>query len=154
MRKLIAAAALALTTLSWEGQSSADDDADEVFVVVNKANPASALTREDLRPLFQTTKGEWPDGVKADPVNLADESVVRHRFDAAVLGLDPDRVARYWVDRKIRGGERPPRKVSSASAAVRSVASEKGGVAYVLRGDLSPSVKVVAKISSGKVVSP
>jgi len=92
--------------------------------------------------------------VKAEPINLADESPVRRSFDAAVLGLDPDRVARYWIDRKIRGGERPPRKVSSASAAVRSVAGDRGGVAYVLRADLSPSVKVVAKVSHGKVVAP
>lgn len=153
MRKLITALALAVAALSWEGQSSAGDDED-LFVVVNKSNPASALTREDLRPLFQTTKGEWPDGVKAEPINLADESPVRRSFDAAVLGLDPDRVARYWIDRKIRGGERPPRKVSSASAAVRSVAGDRGGVAYVLRADLSPSVKVVAKVSHGKVVAP
>jgi hypothetical protein len=153
MRKLVAALAFALTALSWSGPSAAEGD-EEVLVIVNKSNPAASMTREDLRPLFQTTKGEWPDGVKAEPVNLADESPVRHSFDAAVLGLDPDRVARYWVDRKIRGGERPPRKVSSASAAVRSVSGEKGGVGYVLKADLTPSVKVVAKIRGGKVVAP
>ena len=153
MAKLLATFVLTAAALLWEGRSAAEPG-DEIFVVVNPANPAATLTREELRPIFQTTKGEWPDGVKVEPINLADESNVRHAFDAAVLGLDPDRVARYWVDRKIRGGERPPRKVSGASAAVRSVAGDKGGVAYVLRADLNASVKVVARISGGKVVAP
>ena len=153
MRKQLIALAMAAGALAWEGRSSAEPQP-EVVVVVNKANPATSLTREELRPIFQTTKSEWPDGVKAEPVNLSDDDPTRHAFDLAVLGLDPDRIARYWVDRKIRGGERPPRKVSSASAAVRSVAAEKGGVAYVLRADVNASVKVVAKISNGKVVAP
>ncbi len=153
MKKHLATLLLAAAMLCWEGRSEAGAD-DDIFVVVNPANPATAMTREDLRPLFQTTKGEWPDGVKAEPVNLVDESNVRQTFDVAVLGLDPDRVSRYWVDRKIRGGERPPKKVSSGSAAVRSVAGDKGGVAYVLRADLSTSVKVVARINGGKVVAP
>ena len=153
MKKLLAGVALAVAALSWEGRSSAGPDED-LFVIVNKANTATVVTREDLRPLFQTTKGEWPDGVKAEPINLADESAERHRFDVAVLGLDADRTARYWVDRKIRGGERPPRKVSSPSAAVRSVAGDKGGVGYVLRADVNASVKVVARITDGKVVAP
>jgi ABC-type phosphate transport system substrate-binding protein len=153
MKKLLAALLVVAATLLVEGRSDAGPD-DAIFVVVNPANPAAVMTREELRPIFQTTKGEWPDGVKAEPINLADESSVRHSFDVAVLGLDPDRVARYWVDRKIRGGERPPRKVSSASAVVQSVAGDKGGVAYVLRGDVNASVKVVARIEGGKVVAP
>lgn len=153
MRKLTLAVVAAIAALSWQGSSSAEAG-DDIVVVVNKANPVSSMTQEDLRPLFQTTKSQWGDGVKADPFNLLDEDPARQSFDLAVLGLDPDRVARYWIDRKIRGGERPPRKVPSASAAARTVSNERGGVAYVHRSDLTPSVKVVAKISNGKVVSP
>jgi hypothetical protein len=153
MKMIIVALATVFTALSWEGSSLAVPD-DDIVVVVNKGNPAASLTREELRPLFQTTKTSWPDGVRAEPLNLADDSPVRHSFDLVVLGLDQDRVARYWVDRKIRGGERPPRKVSSPSAALRAVAGEKGGVAFVRRSEVNASVKVVARISNGKVVAP
>lgn len=71
-----------------------------------------------------------------------------------MLGLDPDRVARYWIDRKIRGGERPPRKVTAPSAAVRMVSTDKGAVGYARVGDVTDSVKIVARIRNGQVVSP
>jgi hypothetical protein len=152
MRKLLLAVVAATAAISWQASSHADTD--ELYVVVNKANPVSSMSQEDLRPLFQTTKSQWNDGVKADPINLLDDDPARQQFDQAVLGLDPDRVARYWIDRKIRGGERPPRKLASASAAARSVGNERGAVAYVHRSDLTPSIKIVAKIANGKVVSP
>lgn len=154
MRKGTFAVLTAFAMLSWQGFSSADADPNDVYVVVNKGNPATVLTQEELRPVFQTTKTQWSDGVKADPVNLSDDDPARQAFDMAVLGLDPDRVARYWIDRKIRGGERPPRKVPSSGAAARAVASERGAVGYVHRSDLNPALKVVAKISNGKVVAP
>lgn len=152
MRKLAVALALALAALG--GGASAADQGDEIVVVVNKANPAKALAREELRPLFQTKRTQWPDGTKAEPVNLPDDHATRQAFDAAVLGLDPDRVARFWVDRKIRGGEPPPRKLASPAAALRAVAADRGGVGYVPTKDANDSVRVVAKIHHGQVVAP
>jgi ABC-type phosphate transport system substrate-binding protein len=153
MRKLALTLTLAACALTSRGPSAAEQG-DEIVVVVNKANPAKALTREALRPIFQTTKTQWPDGIKAEPVNQPDDCSARQGFDAAVLGLDPTRVARYWVDRKIRGGEHPPRKVASPAAILRVVASEQGGVGYVMVKEVNDSVKVVAKIRNGQVVAP
>jgi hypothetical protein len=47
---------------------------EDIVVVVNKANPAKTVSRDDIRPIFQTTKSEWPGGTKAEPVNLPDDS--------------------------------------------------------------------------------
>lgn len=138
------------STLSTHSQA----ESDEIAIVVNKANPETALTRDKLRPLFQTTQTQWPRGTPAAPVNLPEDSALRKGFDAAVLGLDPERAARYWTDRKIRGGERPPRKVSSTSAVLRAVSEDVGGVGYVLMGDVTPAVKVIGRIRGGQVVAP
>lgn len=153
MKKLAIVLAGLLTAVSWQSATSAGPS-DEIVVVVNKANPAKTVGREELRPIFQTTKTQWGDGTSATPVNLAEENTVRQGFDAAVLGLDPDRVARYWVDRKIRGGERPPRKVSSPAAVIRAVSGDKGGVGYVLASEANDSVKIVARIRGGQVTAP
>lgn len=126
---------------------------DEIVVVVNQSNPVRAAGRDTLRPIFQTTRTEWY-GRSAVPVNLPEDSPLRQRFDMAVLGLDPDGVARYWIDRKIRGGERPPRKVTSSSAVLRIVGQEAGGIGYVAAGDVNASVKVIARIRDGQVVPP
>lgn len=126
---------------------------EEIVVVVNQSNPVRAAGRDTLRPIFQTTRTEWY-GKSAVPVNLPEDSPLRQRFDMAVLGLDPDGVARYWIDRKIRGGERPPRKVTSPSAVLRIVGQEAGGIGYVAAGDVNASVKVIARIRDGQIVPP
>src|SRR5580693_5472577 len=134
--KLLSTVAVVLPTVAlmvagWQTSTLAEDGEADIVVVTNKQNAAKVLTREDLRPLFQTTKTEWSDGTKAVPVYLPEDNAVRQKFDAAVLGLDPDRVERYWIDRKIRGGERPPRKVPTPAAVLLTVSSFRGGVGYV-----------------------
>ena len=125
-----------------------------LVVIANKAVSATVLTRDELRPIFQTKKTTWPDGTPVRPFNLPDANATRQGFDAAVLGLDPDRVARYWIDRKIRGGERPPTIVSSSALMVKAVAKAAGAIGYAENSAVDASVKVIAKIIDGQVVKP
>ncbi|WP_437781774.1 hypothetical protein [Sorangium sp. So ce1097] len=151
MKRLSLLLLLALLGMTPSASSFAVEE--EIVVVVNQANPVRAAGRDTLRPIFQTTRTEWY-GRSAVPVNLPEDSPLRQRFDKAVLGLDPEGVARYWIDRKIRGGERPPRKVASSSAVLRLVGEEAGGIGYVAAADVNPSVKVIARIRDGQVVPP
>jgi hypothetical protein len=75
-------------------------------------------------------------------------------FDSVVLGMNPDEVARYWIDRRIRGDSRPPRKVQSASTVLALVAKSEGGIGYVPLADVNASVKVVARVEGGQVKAP
>lgn len=134
--------------------SFAGDSPEMIVVIANKSVGAAKVTRDDLRPIFQTKKDTWPDGSAAKPFNLPDSNRSRHGFDAAVLGLDPDRVARYWIDRKIRGGERPPQTAPSSAVMVKVVAKTAGAVGYVEASAVDASVKVIAKIVDGQVVAP
>lgn len=131
-----------------------DGTPDVILVIANKSVTAS-VTRDVLRPIFQTKTTSWPDGSDARPFNLPDTDPARHGFDAAVLGLDPDRVARYWVDRKIRGGERPPKTAPSGAVMLKVVSKTPGAVGYI-DGSVAvdASVKVVAKIIGGEVTKP
>jgi ABC-type phosphate transport system substrate-binding protein len=143
---------LALAALSLDSRSEAGDP---IAVIVNTGNPISSIAVSDLRPIFQTTKTSWGNSAgEAMPLNLPEDSPLRQEFDKAVLGLDPDRVARYWQDRKIRGGARPPTRVPSAGAVLKVVASKEGAVGYVKASEVNPTVKVVAKIQDGKLSGP
>jgi ABC-type phosphate transport system substrate-binding protein len=128
--------------------------ASDIAVIVNKANPAKALTDTELRPIFQTTKTSWPHGEDAFPVNLPDGDALRQEFDAAVLRLDAERVARYWKDRKIRGGARAPVQAPNTQAVLKVVALKPGGVGYVRASEVNDSVRVVARIAGGKLLPP
>jgi len=152
-RTLLAVLLCATTFGAWSGSSSAGADA-TLAVIVNKANPTSVLEASELRPIFQTTKTSLAGGRDVTPLNLPSESKLRQDFDQAVLGLDPDRAARYWKDRKIRGGARAPKQLPSTAAVLAAVAADPNAIGYVSLGEVSRAVKVVAKISAGKLVPP
>jgi len=155
-RRTLLAALLLTTTVGLVAPSSeAGGDPSIILVVVNKTNPAATLGVSDLRPIFQTSKTSWSSGGDATPFNLPNDHRLRQAFDQAVLGLDPDRVARYWKDRKIRGGAHAPRQLPTTGAVLAAVAADSGAVGYVNAADLNnKTVKVVAKIIAGKLMPP
>ena len=150
MKKILLIGAIAAAC--WSGPSTAGGDV--IAISVNKANTSSKLDQGDLRPIFQTSKTTWPNGDKIIALNLPEEDLMRKGVDAAVMGLDPERVARYWVDRKIRGGNAPPKKIPSVGAMLKLVGSQAGAIGYVSAGEVSGDVKVIAKIKDGQVVAP
>ncbi|HKU41413.1 MAG TPA: hypothetical protein VJR89_24820 [Polyangiales bacterium] len=125
-----------------------------IAIIANKDVALKTVTREELRPIFQTKKNTWPDGKTVVPFNLPPAHASRQGFDAAVLGLDPDRVAKYWIDRKIRGDEKPPQTAPSPAVMVKIVAKTAGAVGYVEASLADASVKVIGRISDGQVVKP
>ena len=126
---------------------------DEIAIIAHKSAKVSAIANSDLRPIFQTTKTSWLDG-RVLPLNLPPEDSTRKEFDAAVLGLDPDRVARYWIDRKIRGGNPPPKALPSATLILKVVASKPEAIGYVPSGSVTNEVKVIGRIRGGEIVAP
>jgi ABC-type phosphate transport system substrate-binding protein len=139
-----------VATLGWPNGSFAAGE--PISVIVHRQNPVSQADASELRLIFQTTKTAWSaTGERVTPVNLPETNLVRQNFDRAVLGLEPDRVARYWIDRKIRGDARPPRTAPNAAAVTRAVASNPAMIGYVPVGDVGADVKVIAKIVNGKL---
>jgi hypothetical protein len=155
MRKLVltcvvvGAVLLSATHASLAGVQSAP-----ILVIANKSVEVAKVSLNDIRPIFQTKKNTWPDGSTARPFNLPENTGLRTSFDAAVLGLDPDRVARYWIDRKIRGGERPPPTAPTVAVMLKVIGKTPGAVGYVDAVSADSTVKVVARIVNGEVVAP
>jgi len=153
-RRTFFATLLTMAAVQLYGSSSSAGP-DDIVVIVNPQNPLASIEAGDLRPIFQTTKTSWGNSAgDAMPLNLPEDNPMRQEFDKAVLGLDPDRVARYWQDRKIRGGARPPVRVSSTGAVVKGVAAKTGAVGYVKASEANASVKIVARVVDGKLRGP
>jgi ABC-type phosphate transport system substrate-binding protein len=120
----------------------------ELAVIVNTRNK-QALTTADLEAIFRATRRHWTDGEPITAFNLIAGSAERSSFDRAVLGLSPEEVARYWIDRRIRGGDPPPRSVASAALVVRLIAQLKTGIGYVPPSLLADGVRPTAWIRKG-----
>lgn len=152
-RQLLTALLLGPAVGVWAHSAQAGGEPIMV-VIVNKANPTAALGAGELRPIFQTSKTSWGTGGDATPLNLPHDNKLRQDFDRAVLGLDPERAARYWKDRKIRGGARAPKQLPSTGAVLATVAANPGAIGYVTASEANASVKVVARIVGGKLLPP
>jgi ABC-type phosphate transport system substrate-binding protein len=125
-----------------------------IVVIANKAVPVHALSRDDLRPIFQRRKKNWPDGSSVRPFNLPPSNSVRQKFDSAILGLDPEQMPLYWIDRRIRGGDRPPDNIPSAATMLKVVSLMPGAVGFIEAAAADDTVKVIARIVDAQVVPP
>jgi ABC-type phosphate transport system substrate-binding protein len=141
---------LVAVTVTLSGAAGGDD----LVVMVNRANPTTKLRKAELRALFLLLKTTWPNGTDTLPINLAESNELRRKFDLAVLGWSPEEVADYWIDRKIRGDARTPKKVSSTNASLRIVSNSESAVGYLRRSEVTPQVKVVATIHDNLVAGP
>jgi ABC-type phosphate transport system substrate-binding protein len=144
---------LGLVIVSWSPDSRAGSS--DLLVVVNSRNPIGRLSQAELRPIFQTSKRKWDNGATVEPVNFPEKSAPRQSFDKAVMGFDPETTLRYWIDRKVRGEARPPKKLANAAAVLAHVAGTPGGIGYVpAEGALGVNVKVVARVSGDQIKAP
>lgn len=115
-----------------------------IAVIVHMDNPATELTSAELVSLFTVRRRYWPNRRRVMAFNLPPGSPARTDFDREILGFGERGAARYWIDRRIRGGDRAPRTLSSPRLMLRVVARLPGAVGYVPGEALDESVKVVA----------
>lgn len=117
-----------------------------VLVVIVHAGNQETPSLADLAAMFTTRKQTWSGGKRIVPFNFPPKHEVRVAFDRAVLEMDPDAVARYWIDRRIRGGNPPPKQVTNARMIVRLVEKLDGAIAYVPRDTPLGATRVVREL--------
>jgi len=135
------------TTRAGAGEQS-------LAVITHPGVGASRLSDVDLEAVFLTERRYWSGSKAIIPFNLAPRTDERLLFDQVVLRMDPDAIARYWLDRRVRGGTRPPRQAPDPMTVSRLVAKLEGAIGYVPEPMATHDVKVVARIRNGKVQAP
>ncbi len=133
---------------------AAQADGPELLVIVGSGAGVEQLSEDQLAPIFTTTTRYWPNGRAIVVFNLPAKTPLRVEFDRAVLHMTPEQVGRFWIDRRIRGGEGPPRDVPEPALVARLVAKLSGSVGYVPVSVKLDNVRVVARIRQGKVLAP
>jgi hypothetical protein len=135
-----------LATLGVASVSRIAVGAPRFAVIVHPRNSVPGIGPGEIEAIFTTRRLDWPSGKRIAPFNFPAHTAAREAFDRAALHLDPDEVARFWIDRRVRGGHPPPRQVPDAETMLRVVASLETAVGYVARGDADASVRVIAEI--------
>lgn len=152
MTRILTAFALTCAfALSWSLSNVAAGEAESLAVIVHPSVPVKALSAADLRSIYRRETSFWPDGQAIRPLSLPPENTLRHQFDQAVLGLDPEAAVKYWIDQRVRGGATPPRSVGTAALIARVVPALTGSIAYVPESAVPTGVRVVAMVRGGSV---
>jgi ABC-type phosphate transport system substrate-binding protein len=138
-RELIALTTSALF-LSASGVALAGSDA--IAVVVGVKNAQRSLSLDDLRRIFFNKDTNDADGDRFVPLNQRSGNTERARFDAQVLNMTPDQVARYWIDQRLRG-KRAPATVPSLAMLKRALNELPGAISYVAVAELDTSIRAL-----------
>jgi hypothetical protein len=118
--------------------------AEALAVVVAKGSPIRQLSQFELKKLYLGSNISGPTGDRIIPFNQALKSVDRLAFDSRVLGMTQDELARYWIDRKIRGQSGAPKAVGSAELVQRVVSRLENSVGYVRVAEVLPDLRIIA----------
>ena len=108
-----------------------------IMVIVAASSPVNDLSLEALRRIFVG------DARELRPLNLPPGTPERDEIDFILLGRAPDDVARFWIERKIRGQGGPPRSIPNARLVAKIVARLPGTVGYIAEGRLPDGVKAL-----------
>lgn len=138
-------AAAALLLGSTTQPAEAEGGPRDLAVVVAADSSIQSLTLYELKLLYKGDQLAGPGGKPFVPLNRGPNSPDRVVFDRSVLGMTPDAVARYWIDRKIRGQSGAPKAVDPAELVKKVVARLDGAISYVPAHQVAGGgVKVVA----------
>jgi len=105
-----------------------------------------------LRRAFRGEATEF-GGSRLVPFNYAPEHPARRALDLSVLGMPPDQVGAYWIDRRIRGEGMPPRIVPSPLIMKAVVARLPGAIGYLPADQVDANLTVLT-IDGKHVRSP
>jgi hypothetical protein len=112
-----------------------------LIVVVASVSPMQDISHGNLRRLFLGEPTSGPGG-KLLPLNQSPGTAIRNQFDRVVLGLEPDDVARFWIDQRIRGQAGAPRAIPAAML-IRVVPQLPGAMGYLRAQELGAGMKAI-----------
>ncbi|HEX3760710.1 MAG TPA: hypothetical protein VHW23_18475 [Kofleriaceae bacterium] len=139
MKIAIASIVIALCMVSG---ALAHADGKKLVVVVAKGSSLTNISRDDLKRCYlgEPVSG---GGKTLVPFNAANGTPDRTGFDKAVLGMSPEEVGRFWVDRKVRGQSGAPRALPSAAHMAKVAAKFPGAIGYLTEDQLTSDIQAV-----------
>ena len=136
-------ACLLLLTLPSTERSAKASDRVLLAVVVAKGSAVQDVSMSELKRIFTNEGDSDRSGQRYVPFNHPPHTGDRVGFDQVVLGMSPDDVSQFWIERKIRGLPGPPRAVDSLSQLLHLVARSTGGIGYARPAQITNEVRVI-----------
>ena len=126
----------------------AEDNPNDILVVVNKSVKTDTLSKGELRDIFLKRRKIWQLGQKVVPVNAKAGLPIRKAFRQAILNMSKREEDAYWQKQTIMTAEGEPVRFGHRLKAVFKL---RGSVSYVYRYEYREGVvKVLMVIPAEK----
>jgi ABC-type phosphate transport system substrate-binding protein len=135
-----------LLTALFEMFAALPISAEELVVIVNRANPTVELTHRQLVNLYMGRTQHYPNGTPALPVDQAPDSKARQFFYQTLVGKRVADVNAYWAKLLFTGRASPPRSLENAEMVLQVVRENRDVIGYIESKYLDDTVKVVRHI--------
>jgi ABC-type phosphate transport system substrate-binding protein len=113
----------------------------ELVVIVNPKSPAASMSADEVANVYL---GKDP---RFTPVDLPESAQTRSEFYRKLTGKDGAQVKALWARLVFTGKMQPPKEVSSPGDALKFVAGNDKGIAYIERSAVDSSVKAVLTVN-------
>jgi hypothetical protein len=113
----------------------------DLVVIVNAKSSAASMTAEEVAHVYLGKNASFT------PVDLPESAAARADFYKKVAGKDSAQVKALWARLVFTGKMQPPKEVASSGDALKYVAGNDKGIAYVEKSAVDSSVKVVLTVN-------
>ncbi|MBN2245600.1 MAG: hypothetical protein JW755_07120 [Candidatus Aminicenantes bacterium] len=112
-------------------------------VIVNQDNPVSKLKRSVVSDLFLKKQDDFPDGMKALPVDLIPTHPIRGKFSDNIHKKRVRAIEAYWQQQIFSGQGVPPPVKNTEDEIIEYVLNNLGAIGYVSVSIAAPGVKEI-----------
>lgn len=119
---------------------AASASASDIVVIVNPANPATAMTAAQASQFFLGKSSMFT------PVDLPENSPVRADFYKKVAGKDLSEVKSIWSKLVFTGKAAAPKEYQSAAEVKKAIAANPTGIGYIEKSAVDSTVKVITTL--------
>jgi len=115
----------------------------DVVVVVSVKNPENSLTKEQVAQIFLGKTATFPSGLRATPIDQAENSTIRNEFYRKTTGWDATLLKVYWSRIIFTSKGRPPIEVKNEEMMKNLLRRNPSVIGYIDKREIDDSIKAI-----------
>lgn len=117
--------------------------ATDVVVVVSADSPLIALSKNQVADIFLGRTRTFPDGRRAEPVDLPESSAPHETFYAEFTGRNASQLKAYWSKIIFTGRGQPPKQLADIGRVKQALQGNPDAIAYLPPEAVDPGLRIV-----------
>lgn len=114
-----------------------------IVVVTSQNNTIQSIDKKGLIDLYMGKYSAFPNGERATPIDVEEDSNLKETFYRSLVGLPLARVNAYWSRLKFSGRAKPPAVEQTLDDVEQRINNDSSALAYIYESKVTDKMKVV-----------